>query len=303
MQSVDQAVVHFNENQVLLLNICLAFLMFGVALDLKMSEFSQVSRNLKSILTGLFSQWFVLPALTVGLILIIKPHFSIAMGMLLVAASPGGNVSNYAVHLSGSNTWLSVILTTFSTLFCALSTPVIFGGLSEWLYSNEALNGNFNVSISNMVEAIAQLLLIPLALGMLMSHYRPEFTHSIKNGVRRISMLIFIAFVFAGIYTNLSNIGEYLHLVFIIVMIHNGLALLAGYYTGRIAGLEIADCRTISIETGIQNSGLALVLIFNFFDGLGGMALIAAWWSIWHLISAMLLALYWKSKKIEIALK
>ena len=296
MQTVDQAVINFNENQILLLNICLGFLMFGVALDLRLSEFKEVSKNLKSIAAGLISQWILLPLVTLILIYFIKPQESIAMGMMLVAACPGGNVSNYAVHLSGGNTWLSVILTTFSTMFCVISTPLIFKGLFHFIYEESATRSQFEISFFDMAGAIFQLLIVPLLLGMAMARYYPEITAKIKSHVKRLSMLIFIGFVFAGIYGNMENIGNYVQLVFMIVLLHNSLALITGYGFASLTRRPAKDRRAIAIETGIQNSGLALVLIFNFFNGLGGMALIAAWWSIWHLISALVIASFWKYK-------
>lgn len=301
MQTLDQAAVHFNENQILLLNICLGFLMFGVALDLKISEFREVSRNLKSIATGLIAQWVLLPLVTLLLIYFIRPQESIAMGMILVAACPGGNVSNYAVHHAGANTWLSVILTTFSTLFCVISTPLIFKGMFHFFYKDTAMVSQFEISFYDMAGAIFQLLVVPLLLGMAMARYYPDITQKIKIHIKRLSMLIFIGFVIAGIYSNLDNIGKYVHMVFWIVLIHNSFALFTGYSFASLTGRPVKDRRAIAIETGIQNSGLALVLIFNFFNGLGGMALIAAWWSIWHLISALALASYWKVRDVKIA--
>ncbi|MBK9257923.1 MAG: bile acid:sodium symporter family protein [Saprospiraceae bacterium] len=295
MHIADQVSVHFNSNQITFLNICLGFLMFGVALDLKLSHFRKSGFEIRSIVTGLISQWIILPALTLVLIFIIQPYYSIALGMLLVACCPGGNVSNYAVHLSGSNTYLSLILTTISTLLCVFTTPLLFGGLSYLIPDNQMTENTFEISILQMCGTILQLIILPMLAGMILVHYANNFVLAIKGTVKKVSLFIFTAFVFGGIYSNLDNIGEYLHLVFWIVMLHNGLALFAGYSFAKINKLDEKDSRAISIETGIQNSGLALVLIFNFFDGLGGMALIAAWWSVWHLISAIIVALYWKS--------
>jgi BASS family bile acid:Na+ symporter len=113
------------------------------------------------------------------------------------------------------------------------------------------------------------------------------------------SIIAFIGFIVAALASNFSYFMKYIHLVALIVLAHNGLALLGGYITGRATHLSLQDIRSVTIETGIQNSGLGLVLIFNprLFDGLGGMAFIAAWWGIWHIISGMALAFLWKSKK------
>ncbi|MBK9735747.1 MAG: bile acid:sodium symporter family protein [Saprospiraceae bacterium] len=301
MTQLDKIDINFDHNQVFLLNICLGILMFGVALDLKLSDFTYVFKKPKSVFAGLFSQWILLPVLTILLVYIIKPEYSLAMGMILIAACPGGNVSNYAVHISGANTPLSVVLTMISTILCAFTTPLIFAGLRYLTPMADGEFIDFNISFGSMILTIGQLIFIPLAVGFAMMYYFPVFTNKIKGFVRKLSMGIFIGFVLAAVAGNLENLRNYLGIVFFIVLLHNGLALAIGFYWSRIfMKLPDKDAVAISIETGIQNSGLALILIFNFFDGQGGMALIAAWWSIWHLLSSLAMALYWKRKNVSL---
>ena len=297
MTDINSIQINFDENQVLLLNICLGFLMFGVALDLKLSDFSYVLTNKKAVLSGLISQWILLPILTVLLVWVFQPVHSIALGMILIAACPGGNVSNYAVHLSGANVALSVVLTMISTIFCALSTPFIFAQLRKFIPEGNAGDIIFDISFINMISTIVQLILVPLILGYICVTFFHKLVVRIKGLVKKLSLLIFIGFVVAAVAGNLDNLKNYIGLVFFIVLIHNGLALAVGYFfSSSIMKLPSDDAKAISIETGIQNSGLALILIFNFFDGMGGMALIAAWWSVWHLISSLALAIWWKGR-------
>lgn len=298
MENIDQITINFNPDQLTLLNICLAFLMFGVALDLKLSNFREVLREPRRPVLGLISQWVLLPALTVGLILIFRPAASVALGMLLVSCCPGGNVSNYAVHLAGANAALSVMMTTVSTLAAAIVTPVYFNQLSLLLPETRALAESIFVPLAEMIRTIMLLIVLPLLLGMVTNAFLPKVTRVIQKPVKILSMAIFIGFVVVAIYGNFDNLVNYLHLVFFLVLIHNALALITGYNFARLTGLNQRDSRTISIETGIQNSGLGLILIFNFFDGLGGMALIAAWWGVWHLISAFTLAMLWNKRRI-----
>ncbi len=294
MQNLDHISINFNQGQVTLLNICLGILMFGVALDLKFSDFSYMIKKPKPVLGGLFSQLVLLPLITIALIWIIRPEFSLAVGMMLIAACPGGNVSNYAVHLSGANVALSVILTTISTLFCVFTTPLIFSFSAPFLPVSIDNNFNFDISFMSMAYTIGQLIIIPIFIGQIFLRLFPETTALIKKPVKLLSLLIFIGFVIFAIAGNLDNLQKYLGVVFFIVLIHNGLALWVGYaWSKNILNLPNKDAQAISIETGIQNSGLALILIFNFFDGKGGMALIAAWWSVWHLLSASFLAFIW----------
>jgi len=296
MDYIDSIQINFNPQQLFLLNICLAFLMFGVALDLRLDNFKKLLQQPKGPLVGLTSQLVLLPLLTLGLIALFRPPASIALGMLLVAACPGGNVSNFAVHLAGANSALSVLMTSISTLAAVVITPLYFTLLAPLIVDESKLQQSIYVDPYDMVSTIVQLILIPLALGMFF-HYRfPAFTERIRRPVRFASLFIFVGFVVAAVHSNFDNIVNYLHLVFLIVLAHNAVALSTGYLFARANRLPIADARAISIETGIQNSGLGLILIFNFFNGMGGMALIAAWWGIWHLISAFTLATYWSKR-------
>lgn len=298
MNTLDTISINFNQGQVTLLNICLGILMFGVALDLKISDFGYILKNPKAVLTGLISQMLLLPLLTLGLVWIIRPDYSLAMGMILIAACPGGNVSNYAVHLAKANVALSVILTMISTLVCAFSTPFVFSQLKNWIPSDSDHLVNFDISFSNMILTIGQLIIIPLVIGYLCNTYLPELTSKLRKPVKQLSFIIFIGFVVAAVAGNFDNLINYLGIVFFIVLVHNGLALWIGYsWTKHVMKLPEADAQSVSIETGIQNSGLALILIFNYFNGAGGMALIAAWWSVWHLISALTLAFLWNRRR------
>lgn len=301
MESLDHIRVNFNAEQLFLLNFCLGFLMFGIALELTTDDFKALVKNKKSTLVGLASQMVLLPVLTLILIAIIQPHPALAAGMLLVAACPGGNVSNYAVHLSKANAPLSVLLTTFSTLAAAFTTPFVFKQGQNVLTSLTRSQTAFSIEFFSMFLSIVQLILVPLIFGMVIRQWQPSFTAKIIPTVKKVSLVIFVAFILFAVAGNLENIRQHLHRVFLIVMIHNGLALALGYYFPKWMGRSIHDARTISIETGIQNSGLALILIFNFFNGNGGMALIAAWWSVWHLVSSFVLALYWKKHPVAVS--
>jgi BASS family bile acid:Na+ symporter len=296
MNSIDAIQINFDQDKLTILNLCLAFIMFGVALDLKIENFRNLSRRPKAIFTGLSSQWILLPLLTLGLILLMRPAPSIALGMVLVSACPGGNVSNFAVHLSGANTALSVLMTTVSTLAAVIITPLFFSILAPLVPGTEALLKSIAVNPMAMVGTIIQLIILPLIAGMFVQARFPAFAGYIKQPIRLLSMVIFFGFVIFAVYANYDNLFKYLHIVFYLVLIHNAVALTGGYTWASLMGMPQRDARAISIETGIQNSGLALVLIFNFFEGLGGMALIAAWWGVWHLISGFTLAMFWQRK-------
>jgi BASS family bile acid:Na+ symporter len=126
--------------------------------------------------------------------------------------------------------------------------------------------------------------------------YLSDWANRFAKILKPLSIVIFLAFVVIAFLGNLDLFLKYIGMIFLWVLAHNIVALSAGYLTGKVSGLPLADVKTLTIETGIQNSGLGLVLIFTYFDGLGGMAIITALWGIWHLISGMTIASLWKSK-------
>lgn len=237
--------------------------------------------------------------------MIIQPSVAVALGMLLVAACPGGNVSNFISSLAKANVALSVSMTAFSTLACIILTPLSFAFWGGLYASSSPLLVPITINPWEMVKTVAILLGVPVLLGMLFSWKFPNTTKRIMKFVRIASIFVFMGFVVGAFAANYEHFLNYIQYIFIIVLLHNGLALLGGYNFARIFKLRQNNQRTISIETGIQNSGLALVLIFNpnIFDqslNLGGMAFIAAWWGIWHILSGMTIAWFWNRRPIRL---
>ena len=300
MTDIDQIRINFDPETLELLNFVLGFLTFGVALDIRFDDFRKVFRQPKKVIVGLTSQWILLPIFTLVLIYFFQPPPSVALGLALVAACPGGNVSNYASHLAKGNTALSVTMTSFVTLMSLISTPLIFGLVTQLVPEAAALLKKIALDPFAVVTTIIQLILIPLAFGLFIGNRKPDWAAVIRKPVQVISMVIFISLIIGALLGNVDAIINHLHHVFLIVVLHNCIAYVIGYYFAKVNQLPEADRRTISIETGIQNSGLGLVIIFGFFQGLGGMMLVAAWWGVWDLISVFLLGLFWSKKEITV---
>ncbi len=299
MEAIDLVKINFNPQQLKLLNVCLAFLMFGVALDISRKDFLYVLKAWPSIVAGLVSQLILLPVLTLILIYIFHPPVSVAVGMVLVSVCPGGNVSNFMVHLAKGNAALSVTLTSIVTLGAVFLTPVGFYFWTSFTYGEQYLNQELSVSPTDILVTVFTLIVIPLLIGMGFNRYLAELSKKIRKPVKLFSILIFITFVIVAIFANLQNIVDHVSKIILIVIVHNGAALIMGYFFARLFRRSKYDARAISIETGIQNSGLALIIIFNFYDGLGGMALITACWGIWHLITGGLLSAYWSQNPTQ----
>ena len=297
-QELDNVKINFDVDGLFFLNLTLAIIMFGVALDIKLSDFLRIFKNPKSVIVGAISQFILLPALTFLMVLIIKPIPSIALGMFMVAACPGGNISNFMTNYAKGNTALSVSLTAIATIFAIVMTPLNFQFWSGLYSPTSTIMNSISISPLEMVKVISLLLGVPLILGMLVRHYFPSFAKKTSPYFKIGSILFFLLLIILALSKNTEIFSKYIHYVFLIVVAHNVLALLLGYNMARITRLSIRNRRTLAIETGIQNSGLGLLLIFTFFDGLGGMALLAAFWGIWHIVSGLILATYWSKKGI-----
>ena len=294
--SLDDLRLNFNQDSLWVLNVCLALIMFGVALDLKISDFKRLIEAPRASVVGLTSQFILLPFVTFLLVWVIQPQPSIALGMMLVAACPGGNISNFLTHLSKGNTALSVSLTAIGTVLAIVMTPFNLKLWAGFYPPTAQLLKEVQLDALDVFKAILLLAGLPLTVGMIFAHYFTELAARVSKGVKPASVLIFLAFVVIAFADNVDHFLSYIHLVAFIVFVHNAAALLTGYWAARLAGLAPADQKTIAIETGIQNSGLGLLLIFSFFNGLGGMAIVAAWWGIWHIVSGLMIANYWSRR-------
>lgn len=295
IEELDTSTLNFNQDSLFLLNISLAIIMFGVALDLKGSDFRYIFQNPKSFGLGILSQFFMLPLLTLVFISFIQPPPSVALGMFLVAACPGGNVSNFMTHLAKGNTALSVSLTAFSTAFSIFLTPFNFALWAGFYEPTATMLKEISLSYFEVFQTVALILGLPLMVGMYINGRYPNWAKKATKILKPLSILIFAGFVVIAFIGNYNLFLKFIGLIFLWVLGHNFIALFSGYSLSKIGKLSLADTKTLTIETGIQNSGLALVLIFTYFDGLGGMAIIAAWWGIWHIISGMSIATIWKN--------
>ena len=287
--NLQQIQLDFTEDSLFVLNLSLAFIMFGVALGLDRKKFVEITQNPKGVVVGFISQFLMLPALTFLLVYFIKPMPGLALGMILVAACPGGNVSNFFSQQAGGNVALSISLTAIATVGAVFLTPLNFEFWSN-LYLEGGMDQTIELKFWKLFKTVLTLLFIPLVLGLWFSSKFKNTTRIIAKPIRIISFIILMAFIVIAFLKNLDIFTEYYQYIIYIVLLHNAIALGSGYYLAKINKLSIQDRKTISIETGIQNSGLALVIVFTLFDGNGGMALMAAWWGIWHIISGFIIA-------------
>ncbi len=297
---IDGINVTLNAGGMNTINIVLAFVMFGVALGIKPKMFVEVFRKPKSVILGLVCQLVLLPALTFCLALAFGKQISwtMALGMILVASCPGGNISNFMSSLSKANVELSVSLTAVTTALAVLMTPFNFwawGNLYLHCSSIAADVPTLVIPLWDVFKTIFILLGIPLTLGILCSQYLPKVANFLKKPLQWVSIVFFLAMVVLSFWSNRAAFMQCVKYIFIVVLIHNLLALTIGFSVGSIFRVPGKDRRTMTIETGIQNSGLGLVLLLgtpiftNCFGDtpFGGMLVITAWWGVWHIVSGL----------------
>ena len=311
LESLSSVTINFGEGGMMIVNIILAFVMFGVALGIKTQTFKDVFRNPKSVIVGLLMQWIGLPAVTFIVCLILNPVITpmVALGMILVACCPGGNISNFISSLSKGNIELSVSMTAVSTAFAPIITPLnffVWGNLYSQIVSIRAQIPTLHIPFMPMLEQILLLLGVPIVLGLVFAKYFPNATKKITKPALIITILLFIGMVIVSFSQNFQIIVDNIIYIFFIVLLHNACALSTGYLGGTLAKLPQRDRRSLTVEVGIQNSGLGLILLFNpaifppevWHCHYGGMLLITAWWGIWHIVSGLTVAYLFRRKPL-----
>ena len=312
LEGLSDLTINFGEGGMMIVNIILAFVMFGVALGIKTSTFKEVFKKPKSVIVGVLMQWVGLPLVTFLVALALNQWITpmIALGMILVACCPGGNISNFISSLSKGNVELSVSMTAITTALAPIVTPFNFwfwGNLYAYIVSVKQSIPELSIPFLPMLYQILLLLGVPIVLGLLFARRHPNATKKITKPAQALSILLFVGMVVVSFSQNWQIFIDNIIYVFFIVLLHNACALATGYFGGKLAKLPVRDCRSLTVEIGIQNSGLGLVLLFNpvifppevWHQHYGGMLLITAWWGIWHIVSGLTVAYMFRRKPIE----
>ncbi len=297
--SVDEITLHFSPASLTVLNIVLALVMFGVALDMRVADFRRVMTAGKPVLLGLASQFVLLPAATFVLVLLLDPVPSMGLGMMLVAACPGGNLSNFLTHLARGDTALSVTMSAVSTSAATVMTPLSIAFWGSLHAGTRGILREVDLDPVQMFLTVLIILGIPIVLGMRIAARHPRLARRLRRPMKRFAVVALAGFVIAALAANWQHFLRYVGRVAGLVAIHNAAALSLGYTAARSVGLGERERRAVALEVGIQNSGLGLLIIFTFFGGLGGMAIVAAWWGVWHIISGLTVAFFWSRRPLD----
>lgn len=298
LADIDQVRLNFSDSSLVLLNFVLAFLMFGIALDTKISDFRAVAHMPKAMAVGIAAQFIVLPAFSFGLSILLGFSASISLGMILVACCPPGAISNILTYRSRGDVALSVSMTAIANLMAIFLMPLniaLWAGLHP---KASAILETIDVSALEMLADIVLILGIPFAIGMTIAHRHPDFATRSIPWVRRLSLMALVAFILIAFFSNLAAFRDYIPVIALAVFLQDTMALSLGY--GIAASFRVPERarRAITFEVGVRNTGLGLGIVFAFFDGLGGMAMVAGWWGIWDILAGLLLAGWWAKRPV-----
>ena len=239
--TIDQIRLNFNPQGLFIINAAICLMMFGVALDLKLEDFKRIIVSPKAPGIGLIAQFVLLPAFTFLLTMILRPQPSIALGMILVAACPGGNLSNIVTYLAKGNVAVSISMTAVSTAAAILMTPfnlALWGGLNP---DTAEILRQVSLSPLDVFMTIFLILGIPLILGLTLSRVFPNLANKVRKPFKIFSLIFFMVIICGALAANWSIFVKVIGLVMLIVLLHNALALNLGYWSGRLCRLPERD--------------------------------------------------------------
>jgi BASS family bile acid:Na+ symporter len=284
-----------NASQIVL-SLVLATMVFSVALELRLDDFKRVAQEPKAVICGLIPQFILLPVGTWAATLLLDLPPNVEAAMILVAACPGGSLSNVITHMGRGNTALSVSISAVASIIALFATPFNFSWMMAANPETATWLKELSIDASGIWISLFLLLGVPLTLGLMASHRLPELTERIRKPLGNFSLIALLLFIVAGLVKERQLLTLGLLPTLLLVVLHNASGLLLGWLTSMVMGVNERNRRAVMIEGGMQNSGLALGIIAVQFNSDLGMVTLASLWGIWHIVSGMALAYLWRKK-------
>jgi BASS family bile acid:Na+ symporter len=299
MDEINQIPFNFDPRIGMIVGVMVGFLVFAVSLDLTREKLLRVLKRPKAPTIGLVAQFGILPAIAflAGLYLTDEP--SIALGLLLVTCCPGGALSNYLTGVAKGDVATSISMTTISTLFSIVLTPVLFAFWASMNPSTLAVLQNVRMDPQQVIMTLLIMLVIPVTAGMLLRAKRPNTANRIRNPVRLIAGIVFAVIVAMIIGSNFKSLALLAQAALFPVLFTFVIAVGLGWGIGWLAGLMAAERRAVAIEVAFQNVALAIGLGITFFPSLGGIAAVSILWGIVHLTLGFGLAIVWNRMALK----
>ncbi len=263
----------------------LTLIMLSMGVTLSIADFRRVFTRPAPVIAGIVLHYLVMPLAAWALAKILRMPPDLTAGMVLVGSVASGTASNVMIYLARGDVALSVTISALSTLVGVFATPLL-----TRLY----VDASIAVDVHGMLMSILQIVALPIVVGLIVNHLLRRAVNAIEPYLPIVSMvaiLLIISAVVAGTRNSIASVGM---IVMVGVVLHNAIGLLGGYWGGRLLGFDEAVCRTLAIEVGMQNSGLAATLGKLYFTPIA--ALPGALFSVWHNLSGSLLAGYWAGR-------
>ena len=289
----DALPIRFDPAGLAAVNAIIAVMMFGAALELRLDDFRRVAQRPAGLLAGFTAQAVLTPAATCLLTIVLDVDAALALGMMLVAACPSGALSNVLTWRARGTVALSVALTTLSSLAATVLTPLNFALYAGLNPATRALLQTIGIPAGGILAQTALVLGLPVTLGMLLAARAPHLAARLQVPLRSLSAVALFAFVGGAFWENRGLFVSRFDDFFWLVVGQNAMALALGALVARLARLPEADRRAVTIEVGIHNSALGLIILVTFFPAAGSMMLITAFWGVWHLVSGLALSMWW----------
>ncbi|WP_186097544.1 ketopantoate/pantoate/pantothenate transporter PanS [Burkholderia gladioli] len=264
----------------------LTLIMLSMGVTLSLADFRRVFTRPAPVIAGIVLHYLVMPLAAWALAKVLRMPPDLTAGMVLVGSVASGTASNVMIYLARGDVALSVTISALSTLVGVFATPLL-----TRLY----VDASIAVDVHGMLMSILQIVALPIVVGLIVNHLLRRAVNAIEPYlplVSMVSILLIIAAVVAGTRNSIASVGL---VVMVGVVLHNAIGLLGGYWGGRLLGFDEAVCRTLAIEVGMQNSGLAATLGKLYFTPIA--ALPGALFSVWHNLSGSLLAGYWAGRR------
>lgn len=291
--NIDDVVLNFTPGTLMILNVVLGLIMLGIALDTTPDDFRVVLRRPKPLAIAILAQLVVLPAVTFGLTLVLPVSASMALGMILVACCPPGNISQVLTHRSGGNVALSVSMTAVGNLIYIFALPLSIAFWGSLRDDTRALLQAVSLNGWQMLVEILLIIGLPFVVGLTVRAKLPTLAKRVQPFVKWFSLIALVGFIVAALAGNWAYFIAFIGVILAAVVIHDAVALAIGWSTAAVGGLGTRERKAMTFEVGIRNAGLGLGLVFTFFGGLGGMAIVAGWWGIWDIIAGLVVAALW----------
>ncbi len=278
--------------------VMVAVFLFGVALDTPFSALVQHFRRPWILAAGVAGQFLLLPLLTLGLCLALDVRGSVAIGMLLISCLPAGNLSNLLTHRARGDVSLSIAMTSVSNLVALVATPALFAFWAGQYEPAQVLLRRINLDPVQMAFEIALLIGVPFLLGMGVGSAWPKVAQRVRRPIDIAILVLLLFVVLGGIASRWNVIITYVDEIVLAVVLQNVMVLLAGWLLAKALRLRAAGVRAMTLEMGVRNTALGLVIALAYFSELGGVVLVAAIWGLWDVASGLTLATFWRRRPI-----